>query len=105
MKLPEFEKKEPGKLYALKYLEFNSENSKMALDEVVFLKHSLENVNVLDCYDAFLSKESKCLVMVNELCVCSLAEVMFEPGFAKDERFVVECFLQCAKALKYIHSK
>jgi hypothetical protein len=36
---------------------------------------------VLDCYDAFLSREKNSLVMVNELCVCSMAEVMFETKF------------------------
>lgn len=62
-----------AKLYALKYIDFNVENSKQALSEVIFLKQCLESEFVLDCYDAFLSKDSKSLVMVNELCVCSMA--------------------------------
>jgi serine/threonine protein kinase len=104
-KHPKFEDTDPGKLYALKYVNVDPSNSKLALQESIFLKKCISCVNIIDCYDAFLSDDYKQLVMVNELCVCSLAEIMFLDDFLKDEQYLITSFVQCLNGLSFIHKK
>lgn len=52
-----------------------------------------------------MSDDFKKLIMVTELCVCSLAEIMFLDQFVQDEQYVLSTFLQCIKGLNYIHDK
>lgn len=85
---------------ALKYIDAKHQND--ILSESIFLKKS-SCPFIIKCYHTFLSEDGENIIIALELCKNTLKKEI--SALRGNMPRIIQLFLQCAKGLRYIHSR